>query len=172
VASGASLFRLVGKKRPVMNNIMKCRMGIVLLAAVALMGAGCGSSPAAQVPQDPAPTQRIPDRNFEDTGTKIPENFPNDFPRYPGSKVFSAFSDESQAILSLTSEDDAVTIMAWNRQDLLGKGYVAGEKGSQGNAATETFSKDGIKFYVNTIDQGTAKPKTLFSLRREPIRTE
>jgi hypothetical protein len=151
---------------------MKMRMSVALLGVIALTGAGCASSPTAQAPQEPAPTQRIPDRNFAATEMEIPENFPNDFPRYPGSKVFSAFSDESQATLSLTSEDDAETIMTWNRQDFLGKGFAAGEKGSQGNTATETFSKDGIKFYVNTIDQGTAKPKTLFSLRREPIRTE
>ena len=147
-------------------------MGVALLGVIALTGAGCGSSPTTRAPQEPAPTQRIPDRNFASTDAQIPENFPTDFPRYPGSKVFSAFSDESQAILSLTSEDDAVTIMTWNREDFLAKGFVAGEKGAQGNTATETFTKDGVKFFVNTIDQGTAKPKTLFSLRREVIRAE
>ena len=62
--------------------------------------------------------------------------------------------------------------MAWHRREFVEKGYAVGEKGAQGNATTETFIKDGIKFYVNTIDQGTTKPKTLFSLRRELIRTE
>ncbi|MCE9585819.1 hypothetical protein K8R04_00685 [Candidatus Uhrbacteria bacterium] len=151
---------------------MKLITSVVSLGAIMLMGAGCASSPTAKAPQQTAPTQRIADRDFVATEVPIPENFPKDFPRYPGSKVFSLLSDESQAILSLTSEDDAVTIMAWNRQQFLANGYVAGEKGAQGNAATETFTKDGIKFYVNTIDQGTSKPKTLFSLRREPIRTE
>jgi|SRR5688572_7672855 hypothetical protein len=151
---------------------MKISRSVVLLAAVALVGAGCMPAPAAKPPEQPASNQRIPDRNFAPTEATIPENFPTDFPRYPGSKVFSAFSDESQAILSLTSEDEATVIMAWHRQEFVQNGYAVGEKGAQGNTATETFIKDGIRFFVNTIDQGTAKPKTLFSLRREPIRTE
>lgn len=151
---------------------MNISKNIALLGIVALTGAGCAPAPTAQVPQEPVPANRIADRNIIPTEAQIPENFPKDFPRYPGSIVFSSIADESQAILSLTSEDETPTVMAWHRQYFLADGYVAGEKGAQGNTATETFTKAGIKFYVNTIDQGTAKPKTLFSLRREPIRTE
>ncbi len=151
---------------------MKIQNGLALLGVIALAGAGCmgGSEPAA--PQKTTETQRIPDRPLGTTEVQIPENFPTDFPRYPGSKVFSALADESQAILSLTSEDEATIVMGWHRQYFLTNGYTAGEKGAQGNTATETFTKAGIRFFVNTIDQGSTSPKTLFSLRREPIVTE
>ncbi len=146
---------------------MKTTFFLVASSALVLFGAGCSPAPASN--SAPKTSNSAPqNRDMKVVAEfELPANFPTDIPKYTGSKTFSAFADEKQAILSLTSDDEASAILAWYRQSFSAMGATPGEKGTRGNSTSEAFIKGDLTFVVTVIDQGSSKPKSLVSVRRE-----
>jgi len=73
--------------------------------------------------------------------TKIPADFPKDFPLYSGAKPTGNIVDEQKGEgkgfwLMMESTDDASKIMAFYDSELKGKGWTVDEKMSSGNGAS------------------------------------
>jgi len=103
------------------------------------------------------------------TDAQLPDGFPSDYPRYSNSIIVSGIMDQRHAVMSLSSEDEAGVIQSWYAQAFISAGYEAKDTGTQGNVISKAYEKDKIRFVVNTIDQGSDHPKTLFSVTRQDL---
>jgi hypothetical protein len=144
---------------------MKTRFLLATGLAIALTGAGCGGS--APTPT-PAATNSVPPNNnqpLQPTGEQASAGIP----QYPGSSLISKNEQEKVTVNAFSSEDDAATVQAWYAQQLPTIGYAAKGESSVGANMSKAYVTAEYQLTVNTIDQGSQHPKTLFSVTRTAI---
>lgn len=79
-------------------------------------------------------------------GGKVPDNFPKDFPIYPGSKVTSVLSGAQAGKangfwLTLSSPDSVDAVTAYYKTQLTAKTWTIQQTFSAGDTMTETVTK-------------------------------
>lgn len=79
---------------------------------------------------------------------KLPDNFPSDFPQYPGAKVQSAVSgndtqkDQNGMWVTFTTNDSVDKVAIFYKNELASKGWTTTGTYSAGGATTYTVQKD------------------------------
>lgn len=83
---------------------------------------------------------------------KIPDNFPKDFPVYPGSSVTSSLTGDGQKQdgfwLTLTTKDVISTVVSFYKQNLELNGWKIVEATGE-NGTNWAVSKDKLSGYIN-----------------------
>ncbi|TAK03683.1 hypothetical protein EPO34_00785 [Patescibacteria group bacterium] len=107
---------------------MKRLVATLPLAALILVGAGCGASTATNpltgtTTYDDGAGTRVQVGN----GVSIPADFPADIPMYPGATVVTAMTSAQEgrqgASLMLTTPDAVAAASGWYEQELVGDGW-------------------------------------------------
>jgi len=88
-----------------------------------------------------------------DSGTKLPDSFPKDFPIYPGAKLtgsFSANGEGSSKGLSVVweSSDDSSKVGEYYKTGLVAAGYKIISDLSTDDSTTLSFEKDGSSGFL------------------------
>ncbi|GEM_PF-2338477 len=142
---------------------------VTAISSLALVGAGCAPGPEVQLP--PPSTSKVPAHNIVLNEVALPNDFPRDVVRYENSKVFSFIYDAEspdQAVLSLTSGDESMTVLQWYDEKYVQDGFTRGQSASQGDVTSHEFLKGNIVIVVNVIDQSSTNQtdKSLISVTR------
>ncbi|HVM90533.1 MAG TPA: hypothetical protein VMU11_01380 [Verrucomicrobiae bacterium] len=158
---------------------MKARYFLAAAAVLALAGAGCGSSAPSAAPSAPSDTNHpsgmipanIPGGSTPETTQLQPtgEQASDGIPSYPGAAVVSKNEQEKIIVNAFSSDDEPGVIQSWYSQKLLMDGYTAKESASTAGTISKAYENDQYRFVVNTIDQGSAHPRTLYSVTRTDL---
>ncbi len=98
----------------------------------------------------------------------LPEGFPTDVPRYPGSTLVAASkTDTEHATLSVQTSDDSAKVLSWMEMELKKNGWIL--KTTMGGAAfqTRTFEKATSTLSVTTVPDGDGNGGTMLTMGRE-----
>jgi hypothetical protein len=123
-----------------------------LVSAGAWLALGCGSeksetkpgaAPAAPAAQQPAPSAAV-EQAWQ---TALPESFPQDVPRYPGSEVVRARTTEDSAVIAdFATADEAGKVVT----------YYADAFAAQGWATQRVDGPDGVLLFADKDQRSAA----------------
>ena len=98
----------------------------------------------------------------------LPNGFPTDIPRYPGSTLVAASTtDDQHAGLSVRTTDDSAKVMTWLEDELKKNGWTLKTTMGGTEFQARTFEKGTNKLTVTTLPDGEGKGGTLVTIGRE-----
>jgi len=90
-------------------------------------------------------------------GTSLPQNFPSDFPLYPGAKVENSLTGQQLGkegfMVTLTSSDDWQKVSSFYKTNLPKKGWQVTASYESGDGGVITFSKGVTKGAVTIAEK-------------------
>ncbi|MBP9762814.1 hypothetical protein KBD34_04325 [Patescibacteria group bacterium] len=121
-----------------------------------LLGAGCGGGDGMNANSDVSMGNNsgtIQPSDME--GTKIPADFPSDFPRYPDAKTILAYTENGGKSGSLMQETKETLAQAQSRIESMmqGQGFTKDNVASSPDLVILSFSKGSVRYQVNIAQQ-------------------
>lgn len=118
---------MIGKAHKLLGGIHGVGIAVSIGALVAL---GCGGekteAPAPETPAAPAEQPAAAPGQGELWSSTLPDNFPEDIPRYPGASVVKSHSTpESGMKVMFTTPDDPGKVAAYYNDNFVAQGWSA-----------------------------------------------
>lgn len=103
---------------------------------------------------------------------KLPDNFPKDFPVYPGSKVTSAASSTEKGQgagfwVTFSTGDAVDKVSAYYKSKLAANGWETTGTYQAGDSATESITKGSWKGTLAIVKEGSAKETNIVVMLNE-----
>jgi hypothetical protein len=88
---------------------------------------------------------------------QLPENFPQNMPIYPGSKITSTSSNDENQVVIFSSEDELEKVSSYYKKELADAGWKIESTSTIANAAIYSFSDQQIKgaVIISQAEKGT-----------------
>lgn len=160
----------------------------LLIAALALVGAGCGGPSLSQRATDAAIGAATGGKVKVNTGNDqvtytdkdgsglaygdnltIPDSFPKDVPIYSGAKVKGVTNSTTgsvNATLNLEISDDQTKVANWYDEHLIGAGWTKDSSFDASGTTIRSYSKNAISMAVNTTTESEKSNTTWVTIVR------